>query len=98
MTLTYMPNEGRGSAYSTSLELKDGKATTDVAVSYTHLDVYKRQDVWGGESDIAEKFAGGTGTESDPYQISNGAQLAYLAQQVNAGTNYSWHTLVVQFI
>lgn len=46
-------------------------------------------DVWGGESDIAEKFAGGTGTESDPYQISNGAQLAYLAQQVNAGTNYS---------
>ena len=31
VTLTYMPNEGRGSAYSTSLELKDGKATTDVA-------------------------------------------------------------------
>ena len=44
-------------------------------------------DVWDGT--IAEKFAGGTGTESDPYQISNGAELAYLAQQVNAGTNCS---------
>ena len=44
-------------------------------------------DVWVGN--IAEKFAGGTGTESDPYQISNGAELAYLAQQVNAGESYS---------
>lgn len=44
-------------------------------------------DVWVGT--IAEKFAGGTGTESDPYQISNGAELAYLAQQVNAGESYS---------
>ena len=44
-------------------------------------------DVWVGK--IAEKFAGGTGTESDPYQISNGAELAYLAQQVNAGESYS---------
>ena len=44
-------------------------------------------DVWVGH--IAEKFAGGTGTESDPYQISNGAELAYLAQQVNAGESYS---------
>lgn len=44
-------------------------------------------DVWVGN--IAEKFAGGTGTESDPYQISNGAELAYLAQQVNSGDKYS---------
>lgn len=46
-------------------------------------------DVWGGESDIAEKFAGGTGTESDPYQISTGAELAYLAEKVNGGESYS---------
>lgn len=51
------------------------------------LDAENGTDVWDGK--IAGKFAGGTGTESDPYQISNGAQLAYLAQQVNAGTNYS---------
>ena len=44
-------------------------------------------DVWVGT--IAEKFAGGTGTESDPYQISNGAELAWLAEQVNSGDKYS---------
>ena len=36
---------------------------------------------WDGS--IATAFAGGTGTESDPYQIANGAQLAYLASEVN---------------
>ena len=33
----------------------------------------------------AESFAGGTGTENDPYQISNVAELAYLSQQCNLG-------------
>ena len=46
------------------------------------LNAENAADVWVGN--IAEKFAGGTGTESDPYQISNGAELAYLAQQVNS--------------
>ena len=36
---------------------------------------------WDGS--IATAFAGGTGTESDPYQIADGAQLAYLASEVN---------------
>ena len=39
------------------------------------------QEVWDGT--IAEKFAGGSGSEFDPYQISNGAELAYLAKLVN---------------
>ncbi len=51
------------------------------------LNAENAADAWDGK--IAEKFAGGTGTESDPYQISNGAELAYLAQQVNAGESYS---------
>ena len=35
-------------------------------------------------------FAGGDGTsEKTAYEIANAAQLAYLAEQVNAGTNYS---------
>lgn len=42
--------------------------------------------VWDGT--IATGFAGGTGTESDPYQIADGAQLAYLAQTVNNGEEY----------
>ena len=45
-----------------------------------------KAQVWDGK--IASSFAGGTGTETDPYQIANGGQLAYLAQQVNAGNNY----------
>lgn len=36
----------------------------------------------------ATSFAGGTGEENDPYQISTAAQLAYLAKQVNEGTDY----------
>ena len=41
---------------------------------------------WDGSIDTA--FAGGTGTESDPYQIADGAQLAYLASEVNKGQPY----------
>ncbi len=42
--------------------------------------------VWDGS--VADGFAGGTGTAADPYQIADGSQLAYLAQQVNGGTTY----------
>lgn len=42
---------------------------------------------WTGTE--ATAFAGGSGTADDPYQIANGAQLAYLAAQVNGGTDYS---------
>ena len=42
---------------------------------------------WDGT--IAEKFDGdGDGSEANPFKIANGEQLAYLAQQVNSGTNY----------
>lgn len=40
------------------------------------------QTVWDGS--VAESFAGGTGTQDDPYLISDGAELAYLAQITNA--------------
>lgn len=43
--------------------------------------------VWNGS--IAESFVAGSGTVDDPYQISNGAELAKLAQDVNGGTNYA---------
>ena len=39
--------------------------------------------VWDGT--VATGFAGGTGSETDPYLIATPAQLAYLAQQVNGG-------------
>lgn len=50
--------------------------------------------VWDGTA--AEAYAGGTGTESDPYRIETGAQLAYFAAQVNGGNDYAgaYFTLV----
>ncbi|MCL1978961.1 MAG: hypothetical protein FWG60_02240, partial [Methanomassiliicoccaceae archaeon] len=39
--------------------------------------------IWDGT--ISSGFAGGTGTESDPYLISNGSQLAYLGDVINGG-------------
>ncbi len=45
-------------------------------------------DAWDGKK-IDDSFAGGTGSEADPYQIASGDQLAYLAKTVNEGTNYS---------
>jgi len=45
------------------------------------------ESVWDGT--IATSFAGGSGTQADPWQISNGSQLAYLMKQVTAGTAYS---------
>lgn len=43
----------------------------------------------------ATSFAGGTGEENDPYQISTAAQLAYLAQKVNAGEAYRYKYIVL---
>ncbi len=39
--------------------------------------------VWDGS--IAQGFSGGSGTQSDPYLISNGSELALLASRVNSG-------------
>lgn len=50
--------------------------------------VWAQADVWNGKA-IADKFAGGTGEELTPYQISTAAELAYLAQQVNLGNDGS---------
>lgn len=43
--------------------------------------------VWSGN--VATGFESGEGFETNPYIIKTGEQLAYLAQQVNAGTKYS---------
>ena len=49
--------------------------------------------VWDGST--AAAFAGGTGTAEDPYQISNGAELAYLASSVNNGETYEEKNFVL---
>lgn len=44
------------------------------------------EDIWDGTT--APAFAGGDGSEENPYQIATGAQLAYLSKQVNGGEEY----------
>ena len=51
-------------------------------------------DTWDGT--IASRFAAGTGTENDPYQISTAAQLAYFAKTVNSGKWYDGEYIILK--
>lgn len=51
------------------------------------VEVHLNEDVWDGT--IATAFEKGNGTESNPYVISKGSQLAFLAQEVNSGKDYA---------
>ena len=53
----------------------------------------QKSNVWDGST--ATDFAGGAGTAEDPYQIANGAQLAYLASSVNSGETYEEKNFVL---
>ena len=57
-----------------------------LCLSLMPMTVLAADGAWDGR--IATAIAGGTGTESDPYQIADGAQLAYLASEVNQGQAY----------
>ena len=43
----------------------------------------------------ADGFAGGSGTESDPYQIATAGQLAKLSKAVSAGTSYQGNYFIL---
>ena len=51
-------------------------------------------DVWDGT--IASGFAGGTGTEKDPYQINTAEELAYFAKSVNGGKWYDREYIILK--
>lgn len=53
-------------------------------------DTNKDVEIWDGS--VATKFAGGTGTESDPYQISNGKELALAITQSGTTTQTNAET------
>ena len=55
--------------------------------SFSEIVVYgDTAAAWDGT--IATGFAGGTGTEADPYLIANGQQLAYFRNQVDGGKTF----------
>ena len=45
--------------------------------------------VWDGS--VAASFSGGSGTDSDPWKISNGSELAYLASLVNSNGSATYN-------
>ena len=49
------------------------------------------QDLWDGTT--ASSFAGGSGTETDPYQIRTGAELMYFVSLVDNGDDFSGKTV-----
>ena len=52
------------------------------------LSTINAQDVWNGT--VADSFAGGTGTQDDPYIIDDGSQLAYMGQLMREnGASYA---------
>ncbi|MBO5358086.1 MAG: hypothetical protein J6A78_02045, partial [Clostridia bacterium] len=61
---------------------------TSLATSFAVVSALETNPViWGGKEDVAEGFAGGSGTKANPYQISNGAELAYLLTYIQSDTD-----------
>lgn len=50
-------------------------------------------EIWDGS--VAESFDGGDGSVENPYQISNGAQLAKLANDVNNGISFEGQNFIM---
>ena len=68
-----------------------------LALCFTLLPtaVMAEESVAAWDGSIATAFAGGSGTGNDPYQIANGAELAYLASSVNSGETYTGKNFVL---
>ena len=56
----------------------------DMALKYIEA---KLMEEWNGN--VATDFSGGTGTEDDPFKISNAEELAYFASLVNGGRDFT---------
>ena len=70
---------------STRVLVTDNEVTAaSIALSKSETEVVD-MEIWDGT--VAKVYHGGTGTQNDPYQIANGAELALLAEQVNNGDN-----------
>ncbi len=59
---------------------------TLMIVCFGGCDKTTPPDIWDGS--ISETYAGGDGSAQKPYTIEKVSQLALLAKEVNAGTDY----------
>ena len=78
--------EARTSFMRSRIDSRPARPDSGIEIVPHKTENPKRSAIWDGS--IAAGFAGGSGTEDDPYLISNGSELAYLAQQVNSGNSY----------
>ena len=78
--------EARTSFICSRIDSRPARPDIGIEIVPPKTENPKRSAIWDGS--IAAGFAGGSGTEDDPYLISNGPELAYLAQQVNSGNRY----------
>ena len=78
--------EARTSFIRSRIDSRPARPDIGIEIVPPKTENPKRSAIWDGS--IAAGFAGGSGTEDDPYLISNGPELAYLAQQVNSGNRY----------
>ena len=78
--------EARTSFIRSRIDSRPARPDIGIEIVPPKTENPKRSAIWDGS--IAAGFAGGSGTEDDPYLISNGSELAYLAQQVNSGNSY----------
>ncbi len=69
-----LSGEASGEAYEAALAKAQYKAV------YGDFSHYEQAD--------PSRFAGGSGTEKDPYRIANEAQLRYLAESINADVDW----------
>ena len=78
--------EARTSFIRSRIDSRPARPDIGIEIVPPKTENPKCSAIWDGS--IAAGFAGGSGTEDDPYLISNGPELAYLAQQVNSGNRY----------
>lgn len=64
-----------------ALLLEDG-----ISIASLYSSSMENASVW--EGNVATEFRFGSGTNADPYLITNADELAYIAEQANNGTSY----------
>ena len=69
----------------------EAKEKTDEAINNEEIALKYMEAMlmegWNGN--VATDFSGGTGTENDPFKISNAEELAYFASLVNGGRDFT---------
>ncbi|WP_347488557.1 InlB B-repeat-containing protein [Desulfoscipio sp. XC116] len=78
-----LPDLDAPSAVTDSVYDSDIPPVADELLDLENSSVTEAVYTWGDYA--ADSFAGGVGSDDEPYQIADGGQLAYLAQLVNSG-------------